>query len=97
MINLKEETRGIIEKQIDNIKYDIENLMGDIQEVTPIQNEEEFTLGYIVGYLRKFAELAVLITEAKNELLAADEEEIRRILVLRTPELRKKLMQYLNR
>ena len=91
---MKEETRGIIEKGIDSFKFDFKRIEA-FQEITPIGNIEEFLLGYTLGYLRKFSELNVVVQEGK--LTKTDKNEISNIILTRTPEIRKKLLQYLNK
>jgi len=93
---LKEETRGKIEKDIDGLKLEFPfREIERIQEITPIGNIEEFLLGYILGWWRRDSEVTVLLNE--KGMTETDEEEIRKIILTRIPEMRKKLMQYLNR
>ena len=65
------------------------------QESTPIQSLEEFLLGFTLGYLLRYSEMVVLLEDGKKT--TRDNNEIRKILVTRIPEIRKKLVQYLNR
>jgi len=93
---LKEETRGIIEKAIDRMKFGFKDKdIEAFQEITPIGNIEEFLLGYTLGYLRRFSELNVILQEEK--LTKTDEKEISNIILTRVPEIRKKLLQYRNK
>ena len=91
---MKEETRGFIEKAIDNAKFGFKDVES-YQEITSIKNEEEFLLGYTIGYLTRHSEMILLVDEKR--ITKADEERVRKIMRTRIPEIRKKLMQYLNR
>jgi hypothetical protein len=91
---LKAETRGIIEKAIDRLEFGFEDIEA-FQEITPIKNMEEFLLGYSLGYLRRVSEVIVLMQE-KN-MTKTDDKEISKIILTRIPEIRKKLLQYLNK
>lgn len=93
---MKEETRGIIEREIDRLAFGYKNEeIEAIQETTPIENTEEFLLGHTLGYLRRFGEFVVLMQEGK--LTKTDDKTITRILLTRLPEIRKKLMRHLNK
>lgn len=91
---MKEETRGIIEKAIDHLKFGFKGLEA-IQEITPIENEEEFMFGYTLGYLWRYCEVVVLMQE--ENMTKTNEIEIKKIIYSRIPEIRKKLLQYLNK
>jgi len=91
---LKEETRGIIETCIDRMKFGFKDIEA-FQEITPIRNSEEFLLGYTLGYLRKFSEIIVFLQEGK--MTKTDEKKISKIILSRTQEIRKKLLQHLNK
>jgi hypothetical protein len=91
---LKEETRGIIEKKLDHFRFGFKDIEA-IQEITPIENEEEFLFGYTIGYLSDNCEMAIFLLEGK--VTKTDEKELRKIIHIRIPEIRKKLMAYLNR
>ena len=91
---MKKETRGLIEQAIDRIGFGFKDIEA-YEEITTITNREEFLLGYTLGYLRRFSELVVLWQAPK--MTKTDEREIGKIILTRTPEIRKKLKQYLNK
>lgn len=91
---MKEETRGIIEKAIDRLQFGFKGIE-EFQQITPIENEEEFLLGYTLGYLRRYCEVVVFMEE--QNITKTSEKEIHKIILTRIPEMRKKLIQHLNR
>jgi hypothetical protein len=95
--SLREETRGTIEAAIDGMHFELGNLEA-VQEVTPIQNVEEFLLGIAVGYLRRYSEVVVLLESTEKKTLThEDQKEISKMLLRRIPEIRKQIVKYLNK
>ena len=94
---MKEETRGIIEKAIGEFRFDASNIK-KIQEITPLQNVEEFLLGFALGYILRYSELLVL-TESleKNQFARNDAKDIRAIIYRRLPEIRMHIVKTLNK
>jgi len=85
----------MVEKLFDAMKFSFKGNLEAIREITPITNMEEFSLGYVAGWIRKTSENVVFLSE--GETTKKDEKEIQEIIMRRLPEMRKKIMQYLNR
>jgi len=85
----------MVEKLFDAMKFSFKGNLEAIREITPITNMEEFSLGYVAGWIRKTSENVVFLSE--GEITKKDEKEIQEIIMRRLPEMRKKIMQYLNR
>jgi hypothetical protein len=94
---LKEETRGTIETDLDDLlKTDLFSEIKWLEDEVPIQSLGDLGLGYIFGSFVLFAQSIITMTERRKATLE-DYDEIKKMLKRRLPEILTKINQELNR
>jgi hypothetical protein len=87
---MREDTRGYIEKSIDEM-LEQEDLLCDIQWIDkeiPISSMRELALGYVIGAIEFVAKSIILLSESKAEIGENKEGEIIGLMIKRRlPEI----------
>lgn len=95
---MDDNTRGLIEKEIDRLmkdEWDLDKYKW-IPETIPIKSFHEVALGILVGKTLRFARQVILII-SEAEPTVEDEKEIRGIFKRRIPEFMKRITLELSR
>jgi len=89
--SLKPETRGLIEAALDRLmSYELLSATRWLEQEMPVKSIKDLCLGYIVGSVRTFAYMVILISE-QRVFADEDEREVIGIIRRRLPEIRAKI------
>jgi len=95
---LEDETRGIIEKTIDNVmKHEILQDIEWIQDVIPLTSFEDVVFGYAIGVLKQQIYTMLMSISGIKMIPEEDKREVDKILERRVPEIRQKIIEELGR
>ena len=95
---MEDETRGIIEKTIDNVmKHEILQDIEWIQDVIPLTSFEDVVFGYAIGVLKQQIYTMLMSISGIKMIPEEDKREVDKILERRVPEIRQKIIEELGR